>query len=94
MIRSSILSRVVGAVAAVTVVSTGLPAFAADGQAPSWFAAQKEILRSKLQSAPPMAFKIIGETIVPVVVKTAPKYIVTVEALGPVVGGASARAMR
>gem|GEM_PF-6491778 len=92
MIRSNILSRVVGAALAVTVVSTGLPAFAADGQSTSWFTAQKEILRQKLQA--PMAFKFIGETIVPVVVKNAPKYIVTVESIEWPLGGATARAMR
>jgi len=94
MPKSTILSRIVGAAVAVTVVSTGLPAFADEANTVSWFAAQKAVLRQKLESAPPVTFKFIGDRIVPVFVKQAPKFIVLVEAVGPVTGGATARVLR
>jgi hypothetical protein len=95
MNRSYLLSRVVGAIVAISVVSTGLPAFAADSATSSWFAAQKQFLRQKLDSAPPITFKFIGNSIVPVFVKQSPKYIVIVEAIDTVIaGGSTARAMR
>jgi hypothetical protein len=95
MIRSSILSQALGAVVAVAVVSTGLPAFAADGSPAAWFAQQKQVLRQKLEQAPPVTFKFIGDRIVPVFVKQSPRYTVIVEAVdAPFVGGSSTRAMR
>jgi hypothetical protein len=95
MNRSYLLSRVIGAVVALTVVSTGLPAFAAESGVSSWFTTQKEFLRQKLDSAPPITFKFIGDRIVPVFVKQAPKYVVIVESIdAPGAGGTTARAMR
>ena len=76
----------------------GLPAFAAEKTSTSsWLASQKEFLREKLSSAPPVTFKFIGNSIVPVFVKQSPKYIVIVEAVDSAVsgaGGTTKRAMR
>ena len=95
MIRSSIFSQVAGAVVAIAIVTVGLPAFAGEASTTSWFAQQKQILRQKLEQAPPVTFKFIGDRIVPVFVKQSPKYTVIVEAVdAPFVGGSTARALR
>ena len=95
MTRSSVLPQIIGTMVAVAIVSTGLPAFAADGNVASWFAQQKQVLRQKLEQAPPVTFKFIGDRIVPVFVKQSPRYTVIVEAVdAPFVGGSATRAMR
>lgn len=95
MNRSVLLSRVVAAAISVGVVAVGLPAFAADDAQASWFANQKEVLRQKLESAPPVTFKFIGDRVMPVFVKKAPKYVVIFEIIdSAVAGGSNARAMR
>lgn len=92
MNRSIVLSRIVGLAISIGVVVVGLPAFAANT---SWFATQKQVLRQKLESAPPVTFKFIGDRIFPVFVKQSPKYTVIVESLDTAPSGSSnVRAMR
>ncbi|MBL8643886.1 MAG: hypothetical protein JNK21_08125 [Rhodospirillaceae bacterium] len=80
MNRLTVFSRVAAAVISVGIVSTSLPAFAGQSTA-SWFATQKQVLTQKLEQAPPVTFKFVGNSMVPVFVKPAPKFLVYVEAL-------------
>ncbi len=80
MNRLTVFSRVAAAVISVGIVSTSLPAFASQSST-DWFATQKRILTQKLDQAPAVTFKFVGNSMVPVFVKPAPKYLVYVEAI-------------
>jgi hypothetical protein len=85
MNRLTVFSRLAAAVISVGIVATGLPAFA--GQSTSdWFATQKQILTQTLEQAPPVSFKFVGNSMVPVFVKPAPKFLVYVESIDSPIG--------
>jgi len=94
MNRFTLVSRIAAAVISFGIVSTGLPAFAGQSST-AWFASQKETLRQKLEQAPPVTFTFVGNSMVPVFVKPAQKFIVIVEAVDtPVFGGSAQIALR
>lgn len=89
MNRLTLASRIAAAMISVGIVSTSLPAFAGQSSA-DWFATQKQVLRQKLEQAPPVSFTFVGGSMVPVFVKPAPKFLVYVEAIGPAAGDSTA----
>lgn len=94
MTKLTLFSRIAAAVISFGIVSTSLPAFAGEGTS-TWFANQKEVLRQKLEQAPPVTFKFIGNSVVPVFVKPAQKFLVYVEPVdGSLFGGSKQIALR